>query len=63
LKLFAPGQALLRIKLNLKNTKKFIWQCVFVILLLVCKFLVMKTEHTFAPAKAGILQVKCNGEE
>jgi hypothetical protein len=28
--------------------EKFIWQCVFVILLVVNKFLVMKVEHTVA---------------
>jgi hypothetical protein len=34
--------------MNLKTIEKFIWQFVFVILLVVCKFLVMKAEHTVA---------------
>jgi hypothetical protein len=33
----------------LKIIETFIWQCVFVILLIVSKFLVMKAEHTVAP--------------
>jgi hypothetical protein len=40
--------ALLRIKLNLKIIEKFIWKCVFVILLVVSKLLFMKAEHTVA---------------
>jgi hypothetical protein len=32
----------------LKIIEKFIWQCVFAILLVVCKFLVMKAQHTVA---------------
>jgi hypothetical protein len=40
--------ALLKITLNLKIIEKFIWQCVFVILLVVSIFLVMKAEHTVA---------------
>jgi hypothetical protein len=40
---------LLRIKLNLKIIETFIWQCVFVILLVVSKFLAMRAEHTVAP--------------
>jgi hypothetical protein len=32
----------------MKIIEKFIWQCVFVILLVVSKFLVMKAEHIVA---------------
>jgi hypothetical protein len=46
----------LGIKLNLKNIEKFI--CVFGILLVAWKFLVMKTEHIYASSNAGILLIK-----
>jgi hypothetical protein len=36
------------ILLFVKIIEKFIWQCVFVILFVVCKFLDMKAEHTVA---------------
>jgi hypothetical protein len=42
-----------RLKLNLEIIETFIWQCVFVILLVVYKFLVMKAEYTVAPHKSS----------
>jgi hypothetical protein len=34
--------------MDLENIQKLTWQCVFVILLGTCNYLVMKTEHTVA---------------